>query len=100
MTQAGVYSATIHYLKAVQAAGTDRTEDVMSRMRENPVDFFGVRGRIREDGRMVHEMYLFEVKKPDESSRPWDYFKLRGTVPAEQAFLPLEKSACPLVANH
>ena len=99
MTQAGVYSATTHYLNAVQAAGTDRTEDVMSKMREMPVDFFGTKGRIREDGRMVHEMYLFEVKKPEESSGPWDYYKLRATVPAEQAFQPLAKSACPLVAR-
>ena len=64
MAQAGVYSATVHYLKAVQAAGTDRTEDVMVRMRELPVDFFGTAGRVRADGRMVHDMYLLEVKKP------------------------------------
>ena len=99
MAQAGVYSATIHYLKAVQAAGTDRTKDVMSKMRETPVDFFGVKGTIREDGRMVHDMYLFEVKKPEESSGPWDYYKLRAMVPAEQAFQPLAKSTCPLVAK-
>ncbi len=67
MAQAGVYSATLHYLKAVQAAGTDRTEDVVAKMRELPVDFFGTAGRVREDGRMVHDMYLFEVKSPAES---------------------------------
>ncbi len=99
MTQAGVYSATMHYLKAVQAAGTDRTEDALRKMREMPVNFFGKTGRIREDGRMVHDMYLFEVKRPEESAGPWDYFKLRATVPAEQAFRPLTKSACPLVTN-
>src|SRR5262249_32570531 len=86
MIQAGVYSAAIHYLKAVQAAGTDRTERVMGKMRELPVEFFGTMGRLREDGRMVHDMYLFEVKKPEESSGPWDYFTLRGTIPADQAF--------------
>jgi branched-chain amino acid transport system substrate-binding protein len=99
MVQAGVYSATIHYLKVVQAADTDRTENVIDKMRETPVDFFGTRGRIREDGRMVHDMYLFEVRKPEESSGPWDYYKLRAIVPAEQAFQPLAKSACPLLVE-
>jgi branched-chain amino acid transport system substrate-binding protein len=99
MIQAGVYSATLHYLKAVQAAGTNKTESVMAKMRELTVDFFGTTGRVREDGRMVHDMYLFEVKKPEESSGPWDYYKLRATVPAEQAFLPLVRSACPLIAK-
>jgi branched-chain amino acid transport system substrate-binding protein len=97
MLQAGVYSATIHYLNAVQAAGTDRTENVMAKMREMPVNFFGTKGRVREDGRMVHDMYLFEVKKPEDSSGPWDYFKLRATIPAEEAFQPLAKSTCPLL---
>jgi branched-chain amino acid transport system substrate-binding protein len=97
MLQAGVYSSTMHYLKAVQAAGTDRTEDVMAKMRQMPVDFWGAEGHVREDGRMVHDMYLFEVKKPEESSGPWDYFKLRATIPAEDAFQPLQKSACPLL---
>ena len=99
MIHAGVYSATTHYLKAVQAAGTKQTESVMDKMRELPVDFFGTTGRVREDGRMVHDMYLFEVKKPEESSGPWDYYKLRGTVPAEQAFQPLARSTCPLIAK-
>jgi len=99
MVQAGVYSATMHYLKAVQAAGTDRTKDVIGKMREIPVDFFGTRGQVREDGRMVHDMYLFEVKAPEESSGPWDYFKLRATIPAEQAFQPLAKSRCPLLGK-
>ena len=95
MIQAGVYSATMHYLRAVQAAGTDRTEDVMRKMRETPVDFFGRTGTLRIDGRMVHDMYLFEVKRPEESTQPWDYLKLRATVPGEQAFRPLARSACP-----
>jgi len=95
MIQAGVYSATMHYLRAVQAAGTDRTEDVMRKMRETPVKFFGKTGWLRVDGRMVHDMYLFEVKRPEESTAPWDYLKLRATVPAEQAFRPLARSTCP-----
>jgi branched-chain amino acid transport system substrate-binding protein len=97
MIQAGVYSATMHYLRAVQAAGTDRTEDVMQKMREMPVDFFGKSGRLRADGRMVHDMYLFEVKRPEESTEPWDYLKLRATVPGEQAFRPLARSTCPML---
>jgi branched-chain amino acid transport system substrate-binding protein len=82
----------------VQAAGTDETGAVMRKMKANPInDFFAKHGRIREDGRMVHDMYLFEVKKPSESKYPWDYYKLIATVPGEQAFQPLSKSACPLV---
>lgn len=98
MSQAGVYSSTMHYLKAVKAAGTDETGAVMKKMRELPVnDFFAKNGRIREDGRMVHDMYLFEVKTPQESKSPWDYYKLRATIPADQAFQPLAKSTCALV---
>lgn len=98
MSQAGVYSSVTHYLKAVESAGTDETEAVMRAMRAAPVDdFFARGGRIREDGRMVHDMYLFEVKKPSESSGPWDLYKLVRTIPGEEAFQPLEKSRCPLV---
>ena len=98
MAQAGVYSSTMHYLKAVKAAGTDETGAVMKKMRETPInDFFAKNGRIREDGRMVHDMYLFEVKTPGESKSPWDYYKLRATIPAAEAFQPLSKSTCPLV---
>ena len=98
MAQAGVYSSTMHYLKSVKAAGTDETGAVMKKMRELPInDFFAKNGRIREDGRMVHDMYLFEVKSPQESKSPWDYYKLRATIPAAEAFQPLSKSACPLV---
>jgi branched-chain amino acid transport system substrate-binding protein len=98
MAQAGVYSSTMHYLKSVKAAGTDETGAVMKKMRELPInDFFAKNGRIREDGRMVHDMYLFEVKKPEESKSPWDYYKLRATIPAAEAFQPLSKSNCPLV---
>jgi branched-chain amino acid transport system substrate-binding protein len=98
MTQAGIYSATMHYLKAVEAAGTDETQAVMEKMRSTPInDFFAKNGRIREDGRMVHEMYLYQVKKPAESKGPWDYYKLVATIPAEAAFQPLSDSKCPLV---
>jgi branched-chain amino acid transport system substrate-binding protein len=98
MTQAGIYSATMHYLKAVAAAGTDESTAVMERMRSTPIDdFFVKNGKIREDGRMVHDMYLYEVKKPGESNGAWDYYKLVSTIPAEQAFQPLSESKCPLV---
>jgi len=98
MTQAGIYSATMHYLKAIAAAGTDETKAVMEKMRSTPIDdFFVKNGQIREDGRMVHEMYLYEVKKPAESKGSWDYYKLVATIPADQAFQPLPDSKCPLV---
>jgi branched-chain amino acid transport system substrate-binding protein len=98
MVQAGTYSSVMHYLKAVQAAGTDETGPVMAKMKATPVnDFFAKNGRIREDGRMIKDMYLFEVKKPSESKYPWDYYKLKATIPGEQAFLPVAKSVCPLL---
>jgi len=98
MTQAGIYSATTHYLKAVEAAGSDATQAVMEKMRSTPIsDFFVKDGKIRDDGRMVHEMYLYEVKKPEESKGAWDYYKLVATIPADQAFQPLSESKCPLV---
>jgi branched-chain amino acid transport system substrate-binding protein len=98
MTQAGIYSATTHYLQAVAAAGTDETRAVMEKMRATPVnDFFVKNGTIREDGRMVHDMYLYEVKKPAESKGAWDYYKLVAEIPADYAFLPLAESKCPLV---
>jgi len=98
MVQAGIYSSTMHYLKAVAAAGTDETQAVMDKMRSTPInDFFVKDGKIREDGRMVHEMYLYEVKKPEESKGAWDYYKLVATIPAEAAFQPLSESKCPLV---
>jgi branched-chain amino acid transport system substrate-binding protein len=98
MTQAGIYSSTTHYLKAVAAAGTDETNAVMNKMRTTPInDFFAQNGTIREDGRMVHDMYLYEVKRPAESKRAWDYYKPIAEIPGEQAFLPLAESKCPLV---
>jgi branched-chain amino acid transport system substrate-binding protein len=98
MAQAGVYSSTMHYLKAVAAAGSVDSAAVMKIMKETPInDIFVKNGRIREDGRMVHDMYLFEVKKPAESKQRWDYYKLVATIPADEAFQPLAQSRCPLV---
>ncbi|MDI4236640.1 ABC transporter substrate-binding protein [Bradyrhizobium sp. Arg237L] len=96
--QAGVYSSVTHYLKAVKAAGTTDSAAVMKVMKETPInDMFAKNGRIREDGRMVHDMYLFEVKKPSESKGRWDDYKLLATVPGNEAFQSLENSRCPLV---
>lgn len=98
MAQAGVYSSTMHYLNAVKAAGTDDTQAVMAKMRSMPInDFFAKNGYIREDGRMIHDMYLVQVKSPAESKSPWDYYKILATIPGKDAFMPLSKSVCPLV---
>src|SRR5881392_1839231 len=96
--QAGTYSSVMHYLKAVKAAGTTDAAAVIKVMKDTPVnDMFARNGKIREDGRMVHDMYLFEVKKPSESKARWDYYKLLTTVPGNEAFQSLEASRCPLV---
>jgi branched-chain amino acid transport system substrate-binding protein len=96
--QAGVYSSVTPYLKAVKAAGTTDAAAVMKLMKETPInDMFAKNGQIREDGRMVHDMYLFEVKKPSESKGRWDDYKLLATVPGNEAFQSLELSRCPLV---
>ncbi|MBN9595276.1 MAG: ABC transporter substrate-binding protein [Afipia sp.] len=98
MGDAGDYSSTMHYLNAIKAAGTDDAKAVMAKMREMPVnDFFAKNGRVREDGRFIHDMYVYEVKKPSESKYPWDYYKLRATIPGDEAFRPLSESKCPLV---
>ncbi len=98
MVHAGLHSAVTHYLKAVQAAGTDDNSTVVAKMKATPVnDFFAKNARIRADGRLMHDMYLMQVKKPDESKYPWDYYTLRQVISAEQAFLPAEKSVCPLL---
>ena len=98
MIQAGLYSATMHYLKAIETIGTDEAPKVMAQMRAMPInDFFAKNGKIRIDGRMVHDMYLFEVKKPDESKGEWDLYKLIATVPGDDAFRPLDQGGCPLV---
>lgn len=98
MVQAGQYSSIYHYLEAVKAAGTDDTMKVMAAMKKAPInDFFAKNGVIRADGRMVHDMYLVQVKKPADSKYPWDYYTIRQTIPADQAFQPLSESRCPLV---
>lgn len=98
MVQAGNYSSTMHYLKAVKAAGTDDTAAVMKKMKDTPVnDFFAKNGRIRADGRMVHDMYLAQVKKPEDSKTPWDYYNIRQVIAAKDAYLPLDQSECALV---
>ncbi len=98
MVQAGDYSAMMHYLKAVKAINSDDAQKVMAQMKKTPVnDFFAKNGHIRDDGRMVHDMYLFQVKKPSESKEAWDYYNLRSTIPAADAFQPLALSRCPLI---
>jgi branched-chain amino acid transport system substrate-binding protein len=99
MNQAATYSATLHYLKAAQAAATkEDTKPVLAKMRETPVqDAFTDDGVLREDGRMVHSMFLFQVKKPEESTDPWDYYKVLAEIPGDQAFRPLKDGGCPLV---
>jgi branched-chain amino acid transport system substrate-binding protein len=101
MIQAGLYSATMHYLKAIEAIGTDEAPKVMAQMRATPInDFFAKNGKIRIDGRMVHDMYLFEVKKPEESKGEWDLYKLLATLPGDEAFRALDKGGCPLVKTN
>lgn len=98
MVQAGQYSSIMHYLKAVKAVNSDDTQKVMAQMKKTPInDFFAKNGTIRDDGRMVHDMYLLQVKKPAESKTPWDYYNVRATIPAAEAFQPLSASKCSLV---
>src|ERR1700761_9020302 len=98
MLTAGVYSSTLHYLKAVQAAGTDEPKAVMAKMRELPVnDVMTKNGKLREDGRLVRDMYLFQVKAPSESKGKDDIYKLVATVPGDQAFRPMKDGHCPYI---
>ena len=98
MIQAGTYGATLHYLKAVKAAGTDEAKAVMAKMRATPInDFMTKNGRIREDGRVIRDMYLMQAKSPEESKGEWDLAKIVATIPGEQAFRPLAEGGCPLV---
>jgi branched-chain amino acid transport system substrate-binding protein len=100
MVQAGDYSSTLHYLKAVKAAGTKDPDKVMAEARKLPInDFMTKNGKLRIDGRVERDMYLYEVKKPEESKYPWDYFKLVQTIPAAQAIRPLAEGGCPLVTS-
>ncbi|MBR0829286.1 ABC transporter substrate-binding protein [Bradyrhizobium manausense] len=95
MIHAGTYSSTLSYLKAVKAAGTKDPDAVAKKLKELPVDDDFAKGKVLENGRMVHDMYLFEVKKPSESKKPWDYYKLLATVPGDQAFFSAKDSGCP-----
>lgn len=98
MFQAGIYSAAMHYLKAVKAAGTDEAKAVIAQMKKMPVnDFMTKNGTIREDGRMMRDMYLMQAKKPSESKSEWDLMNVVATIPADEAFRPLSESECPLI---
>jgi branched-chain amino acid transport system substrate-binding protein len=95
MIQAGVYSSVMHYLKAVQAAGTDEGKVVAAKMKELPIkDMFARNGKVREDGRLVHDMYLARVKTPAQTKKPWDYYEIVRTIPGNQAYLTAEASGC------
>lgn len=100
MVHAGIYSSTLHYLNAVAAAGTDDAQAVRQQMIDTPInDMFATNGRIRADGRMVHDMYLAEVKTPAESKNEWDLYKILRTIPADEAYRPLSESKCKLITN-
>jgi branched-chain amino acid transport system substrate-binding protein len=96
MIHAGTYSATLSYLKAVKAAGTKDSAAVAKKLKELPVDDAFAQGKVLENGRMVHDMYLFEVKKPSDSKKPWDYYKQLAVVPGDKAFFTAKESGCPL----
>ena len=98
MIHTGVYGSVLHYLKAIKAAGTDDPQKVMAKMRELPIDDVFVHGgRLREDGRVIRDMYLAKVKKPSESKEPWDYLDIVKTVKGEDAYRPVSESKCPLL---
>lgn len=98
MVQAGIYSGAMHYLNAIKNSGTDDATAVMAKMKDTPInDFFVKNGRIRPDGLHVHDMHLFQVKQPGESKYPWDYYKHLATIPADQAFSPMDTNACPFL---
>jgi branched-chain amino acid transport system substrate-binding protein len=97
--QAAVYSAVTNYLQAIERIGTDEAKAVVDSMRGQPIDdMFAKGGRIRVDGRMVHDMFLVQIKKPSESKYPWDYYKILRVIPGDQAYRPLDQGHCPLVA--
>jgi branched-chain amino acid transport system substrate-binding protein len=99
MIHAGVYSAVTHYLGAVMAEGSDEAGKVMQRMRATPVnDVFARNGKLREDGRMVHDMYLMQVKTPAESKGAWDYYNVKAVISGDDAFQPLSRSRCNLIS--
>ena len=100
MVHAGVYASVLHYLKAVEATGGKETEALLASMKSTPTSdaLFG-EGSVREDGRVIHDMYLFKVKAPADSTGPWDYYETMATIPAAEAFRPMEEGGCPFVAN-
>ncbi len=95
--QANTYLATLHWLKGVKAAGTTEAEAVTAAMKAMPTDYFGTPGSIRKDGRVLYDLELYQVKTPAESKAPWDYYKQVRSIPASEAFLPIESSTCPFV---
>jgi branched-chain amino acid transport system substrate-binding protein len=98
MIQAGIYSAVTHYLKAIDATGTDDAKTVIAKMKATPInDFFAKNGYIREDGRMVHDMYLVQAKKPSESKGEWDLYNILATIPGDQALRPMSEGGCPYI---
>ncbi|MBI5133039.1 MAG: ABC transporter substrate-binding protein [Rhodopseudomonas palustris] len=97
--QATAYATTLHYLKAIKAAGTDKADVVVKAMKATPMEFFGATGQIRADGRFIHDLTLYQVKSPEESTGEWDIYKPLRTIKGEDAFVPLEKSECPLVRS-
>jgi len=98
--QAGTYGAVLHYLRAVKAAGTDEAKAVLAEMRKLPInDFMTKDGSVREDGRVIRDMYLMQVKTPEESKGEWDLAKIIATVPGNEAFRPLAEGGCPLVGK-
>ena len=100
MANAGVYGAVLHYLKSIEAAKTDEAKAVVSKMKALPInDFFTKNASVREDGRVMRDLYLFQVKTPAESKYKYDYYKLLDTIPAEKAFRPLAEGGCPLLGT-
>jgi branched-chain amino acid transport system substrate-binding protein len=100
MLNAATYSAVVNYLGAVKALGSDDAAQVIAHLKSTEInDLFASNGRIRDDGQMIHDVYLFQVKSPDQSSEPWDYYTLKETIPAEQAYQPLSASRCPLIGD-
>lgn len=100
MVHAGTYSAVTQYLKAIEKAGSDDADAVSKELHAMPVsDVFAENGTVAPNGRMIHDMYLLEVKKPDESKEPWDYFKVLATIPGKEAFIDPAQSGCELVKS-
>lgn len=101
IVQAGVYSSVLHYLKAIAATNSDDADKVAAKMREMPVeDGFTHGAKIRADGRLLRDLYVTEVKKPEESKGPWDYWKIVATIPGDKAWRPADESECPLLKTH